>query len=167
VCGNHRFGETFTIPEALIGEAGARVMSLTEPTKKMSKSATGRYHAIFLTDTPDMIWDKVKRATTDSIGTVAFDESRPGIFNLFTIYQAFTGESRETIEARFAGQGYGAFKRALADVMIGELGPLQKRYAEITAEPGYIERILKEGADRVRPVAEKTLTDAKRGMGLM
>jgi tryptophanyl-tRNA synthetase len=164
---NRTYGETFTVPEPWIGEAAARVMGLDEPTKKMSKSATGRYHAIFLTDTPDMIWDKVKRATTDSVGTVVFDESRPGIFNLLSIYQAFTGESRETIETRFAGQGYGAFKRALADVMIGELEPLQRRYAEITAEPGYIERILKEGADRVRPVADKTLTDAKRGMGLL
>jgi tryptophanyl-tRNA synthetase len=161
------YGETFTVPEPWIGEAAARVMGLDEPTKKMSKSATGRYHAIFLTDTPDMIWDKVKRATTDSVGTIVFDENRPGIFNLLTIFQAFTGESRETIEARFAGQGYGAFKRALADVVIGELEPLQKRYAEITAEPGYVERILKEGADRVRPVADKTLTDAKRGMGLL
>jgi tryptophanyl-tRNA synthetase len=164
---NRLYGQTFTIPEPWIGEAAARVMGLDEPTRKMSKSATGRYHAVFLTDTPDQIWDKVKRATTDSIGTIVFDESRPGIFNLLTIYQAFTGESGETIEERFAGQGYGAFKRALADVIISELEPLQKRYAEITAEPGYVERILKEGADRVRPTAEKTLTDAKRGMGFL
>ncbi len=164
---NRMYGETFTVPEPWIGEAAARVMGLDEPAKKMSKSATGRYHAIFLTDTPDTIWDKVKRATTDSVGTIVFEEGRPGIFNLLTIYQAFTGESRETIEARFVGQGYGAFKRALADVIIGELEPLQKRYAEITAEPGYVERILKEGADRVRPVADETLTNAKRGMGLL
>jgi tryptophanyl-tRNA synthetase len=164
---NRLYGPVFTIPEPWIGEAAARVMGLDEPTRKMSKSATGRYHAIMLTDTPDQIWDKVKRATTDSTGTIVFDESRPGIFNLLSIYQAFTGESRETIEERFAGQGYGAFKRALADVMIGELEPLQKRYAEITAEPGYVERILKEGADRVRPTAEKTLAAAKRGMGLL
>ncbi len=164
---NRLYGPTFTVPEPWIGEAAARVMGLDEPTRKMSKSATGRYHAVFLTDTPDQIWDKVKRATTDSTGTIVFDESRPGIFNLLTIYQAFTGESRETIEGRFAGQGYGAFKRALADAIIGELEPLQKRYAEITAEPGYVERILKEGADRVRPTAEKTLSDAKRGMGFL
>jgi tryptophanyl-tRNA synthetase len=164
---NRLYGNIFTIPEAWIGAAAARVMGLDEPNRKMSKSATGRYHAIFLTDTPDQIWDKVKRATTDSTGTIVFDEERPGIFNLLSIYQGFTGESRETIEARFAGQGYGAFKRALADVIIGELEPLQKRYAEITADPGYVDRILKEGADRVRPTADTTLANAKRGLGLL
>lgn len=164
---NRRYGETFTIPEAWIGEAAARVMGLDEPTKKMSKSATGRYHAIFLTDTPDQIRDKIKRATTDSIGTIVFDEDRPGILNLLTIYQAFTGESRETIEERFAGQGYGAFKAALTEVIVNELRPLQERYAQLAAEPGYVAGILKDGADRVRPTAEKTLTDAKRGLGLL
>ena len=164
---NRLYGAVFTLPQAWIGEAAARVMGLDDPTKKMSKSATGRYHAIMLTDTPDQIRDKIKRATTDSIGTIVFDPERPGIFNLLSIYQAFTGESRETIEERFAGKGYGAFKAALADVVVEELGPLQRRYAEITADPGYVERILKEGADRARPIAEKTLTDAKRGMGLL
>ena len=164
---NRRYGQTFTIPEAWIGEAAARVMGLDEPTKKMSKSATGRYHAIFLTDTPDQIRDKIKRATTDSIGTIVFDEDRPGILNLLTIYQAFTGESRETIEERFAGQGYGAFKAALTDVIVAELGPLQERYAQLAADPGYVAGILKEGADRVRPTAEKTLIEAKRGVGLL
>ena len=122
---NRLYGEVFTIPEPWIGEAAARVMGLDEPTKKMSKSATGRYHAIFLTDTADQIREKIKRATTDSVGTIVFDEERPGIFNLLSIYQAFTGESRqEEIEERFAGKGYGAYKQALADLVVDELRPL-------------------------------------------
>jgi len=164
---NRLFGETFTVPEPWIGDVAARVMGLDDPTKKMSKSEGTNFKAIMLADTPDAIRDKIKRATTDSVGTIVFDEHRPGIFNLLSIYQAFTGESRETIEARFAGQGYGAFKKGLADVVIEGLRPLQDRYAEIIAEPGYVERILKEGADRARPIADATLTNAKRGMGLL
>ncbi|MDQ6603209.1 MAG: tryptophan--tRNA ligase [Chloroflexota bacterium] len=164
---NRLFGEVFTVPEAWIGDVAARVMGLDDPTKKMSKSEGTNVKAIMLTDTPEAIRSKIKRATTDSIGTVVFDESRPGIFNLLSIYQAFTGESRETIEGRFAGQGYGAFKKDLADIIIEGLRPLQERYAQITAEPGYVERILKEGADRARPIADETLANAKRGMGLL
>ncbi len=164
---NRLFGEVFTVPEAWIGDVAARVMGLDDPTKKMSKSEGTNVKAIMLTDTPEAIRSKIKRATTDSIGTVVFDESRPGIFNLLSIYQAFTGESRETIEGRFAGQGYGAFKKDLADMIIEGLRPLQERYARITAEPGYVERILKEGADRARPIADETLANAKRGMGLL
>ncbi|MDQ6906788.1 MAG: tryptophan--tRNA ligase [Chloroflexota bacterium] len=164
---NRLFGEVFTVPEAWIGDVAARVMGLDDPTKKMSKSEGTNVKAIMLTDTPEAIRSKIKRATTDSIGTVVFDESRPGIFNLLSIYQAFNGESRETIEGRFAGQGYGAFKKDLADIIIEGLRPLQERYAQITAEPGYVERILKEGADRARPIADETLANAKRGMGLL
>ncbi len=163
---NRLYGEIFTIPEPWIGDAAARVMGLDEPTKKMSKSATGRYHAIFLTDTPEQIREKIKRATTDSVGTIVFDEERPGIFNLLSIYQAFTNEPREVIEERFAGKGYGAFKQSLADLVVDELRPLQENYARLAADPGYVEGILKEGADRVRPVAAKTYNEARAAMGL-
>ena len=163
---NRRYGAVFTVPEPWIGAAAARVMGLDEPTKKMSKSATGRYHAIFLTDTPDAIREKIKRATTDSVGTIVFDESRPGITNLLSIYQAFTNEPKEVIEERFAGKGYGAFKGALADLVIAELRPLQENYARLAADPGYVEGVLREGADRVRPIAHKTYADARAAMGL-
>ncbi len=163
---NRLYAETFTVPEAWIGDAAARVMGLDEPTKKMSKSATGKNHAVFLTDSPDAIRDKVKRATTDSIGTIVFDKNRPGIFNLLTIYQAFTGESPEVIEARYAGQGYGTFKKDLAEVIVEGLRPLQAEYTRITADPQYIETVLRDGADRARPIAHATLAAAKTAMGL-
>ncbi len=163
---NRIYGEVFTVPEPWIGEAAARVMGLDEPTRKMSKSATGRFHAIFLTDGPDAIREKIKRATTDSIGTIVFDEDRPGINNLLSIYQAFTGEAKAVIEERFAGKGYGAFKQALAEVVIDELRPLQERYAALAADPGYVLGILTESADRVRPVAQQTYNEARAAMGL-
>jgi tryptophanyl-tRNA synthetase len=163
---NRTYGEVFTVPEPWIGDAAARIMGLDEPTKKMSKSATGRYHAIFLTDTPEQIREKVKRATTDSVGTIVFDEERAGIFNLLSIYQAFTNEPKEAIEERFAGKGYGAFKQALADLIIDELRPLQENYARLAADPGYVRGILKEGADRVRPIAQETYNAARAAMGL-
>ena len=141
-------------------------MGLDEPTKKMSKSAMGKHHAIFLTDTPDEITTKIKRATTDSIGTVVFDAERPGITNLLTIYQLFTEQTRQEIEDHFAGQGYGGFKKELAEVVSEGLRPLREEYARITADPAYVEGVLKDGADRARPIATKTLNDAKTAMGL-
>jgi tryptophanyl-tRNA synthetase len=163
---NSIYGETFKIPGALIPQLGARVMSLDDPTQKMSKSEAGSGHAINLLDTPDVIRAKVMRATTDSQREVRFDEDRPGIYNLLGIYEVFTGLGRPEIEARFAGKGYVDLKKELAEVVVAGLSPLQSRYQELTREPGYIDSLLARGADRIRPVAEKTLARVKQRIGL-
>jgi tryptophanyl-tRNA synthetase len=163
---NNIYGETFTLPEPLIPDTGARIMGLDDPTKKMSKSEEGPNHAIALLDTPDIIRAKMMRATTDSLKEIRFDESRPGIYNLLTIYQTFTGQHKKEIESQFAGKGYGDFKKALAEVVIEGLRPLQERYKKVTTEPGYLDSILKEGAAKARPLAEKTLAKVHKVVGL-
>jgi tryptophanyl-tRNA synthetase len=163
---NALYGETFRLPEPLIREVGARIMGLDDPTRKMSKSEAGRGHAINLLDPPDTIRSKVMRATTDSLREVRFDEARPGVYNLLVIYKLFTGMSRADIEDRFEGKGYADLKKEVAEVIIEGLRPLQDRYRELSAEPTYIESLLAQGAERVRPVAERTLARAKERLGL-
>ena len=154
------------LPEPLIADVGARIMGLDDPTKKMSKSEEGPNHAIDLLDTPDVIRAKIMRATTDSLKEIRFDESRPGIYNLLTIYQTFTGQKKQEIEAQFEGKGYGDFKKALAEVVIEGLRPLQERYQKITSEKGYLDTILAEGAAKARPMAQKTLAKVHKAVGL-
>jgi tryptophanyl-tRNA synthetase len=132
----------------------------------MSKSEDAPNHAINLMDPPDVIRAKIARATTDSLKEIRFDASRPGIFNLLTIYQTFTGEKQRDIEAKFAGKGYADFKKALAEVVIESLRPLQERYRALTAEPGHIDAILKAGADKARPLAARTLAEVQKKVGL-
>jgi len=163
---NSIFGETFVLPEPLIASVGARIMGLDDPTKKMSKSEDAPNHAVNLLDPPDAIRSKIMRATTDSLKDIRFDESRPGIYNLLTIYQTFTGQKNQEIESKFEGKGYSDFKKALAEVVIEGLRPLQERYRELTAEPGHIDIILAEGAAKARPLAEKTLAEVKKRVGL-
>jgi tryptophanyl-tRNA synthetase len=163
---NNIYGETFVLPEPFIPDVGARIMGLDDPTKKMSKSETATGHAINLLDTPDEIRSKVMRATTDSQCDIVFDESRPGIFNLLTIYQLFTGQKQKEIEAQFEGKGYSDFKKALAEVVVEGLRPLQERYKELTADPTRIDSILTESANRARPIAEKLLNEVKKKVGL-
>jgi len=162
---NSLFGETFTLPEAQIRDVGARIMSLEDPERKMSKSdPPGSY--IALLDPPEVIRRKVARATTDSLRSIEFDPARPGIFNLLTIYQLLSGDSSASIERHFAGKGYKEFKAELADVIIAALEPLQRRYNEIMREPAYLDHVLRDGADRVRPIAARTLLAAMRHVGL-
>lgn len=163
---NSIYGETFVVPEVVIPETGARIMGLEDPTKKMSKSEAGQGHIIYLLDSPDDIRAKIMRATTDSLREIRFDESRPGICNLLVIYELFTRLGRKEIEARFEGKGYADLKRELAEVVVENLGPLQSRYRELTADPTCIDSLLTEGAARVRPVAEKTLALVKERVGL-
>ncbi|OGO20265.1 MAG: tryptophan--tRNA ligase [Chloroflexi bacterium RBG_16_50_9] len=163
---NSIYGETFVLPEPMIPDIGARIMGLDDPTKKMSKSEANPGHAINLLDPPDTIRSKIMRATTDSLRDIVFDENRPGINNLLTIYHLFAGGSKEEIESQFAGKGYSDFKKALAEVVVEGLRPLQSRYQELTAEPGHIDSLLAGGADRARPTAEKTVTLVKDRVGL-
>jgi tryptophanyl-tRNA synthetase len=117
-------------------------------------------------DPPDKIRKKIKRATTDSLRNILFDENRPGIYNLLILYELFTGDEREVIEARFEGKGYGDFKAELAEVVIEGLRPLQSRYEELTEDATYIDTLLSQGADKIRPVAERVLAKAKQRMGV-
>jgi len=163
---NHLYGETFVLPEAIIPKVGARIMGLDDPTKKMSKSEPGSHHAIELLDPPDVIREKIGKATTDSLREVRFDESRPGIYNLLTIYESFVKEPRPDIEARFVGKGYAEFKRELAEVVVEGLRPLQDNYRRFLADPASLEALLKQGADKARRVADGTLAQVKTRLGL-
>ena len=163
---NAIYGETFKLPKALIPETGARIMGLDDATKKMSKSETNSGHAINLLDSPDVIRTKVMRATTDSMRGVQFDENRPGLYNLLTIYEIFSGLSRQDIEARFEGKGYADLKRELGESIVEGLRPLQARYRELTADPTRIDSLLAEGASKARPMAEIILAAVKDRMGL-
>ena len=164
---NHLFGETFVTPEILLPKAGARVMGLDDPTAKMSKTGDKQGHALHLLDPPNVLRKAIMRATTDSENRIAFDrENQPGVTNLLTIYQAITGQSEEAVIAEFEGKGYGNLKKQVAEAVIATLEPIQKRYHDMAADPAYIEQVLKEGADRVRPIAEYRLHVAQRNMGL-
>ncbi len=156
----------FTIPEGQIREVGARVMSLDDPTKKMSKSDPNPFSRINLLDSPKEIKQKIARATTDSEKLITFDPERPGIYNLLGIYQLLTGQSQQESEDAFAGKGYGDFKAALTEVVVETLRPIQQRYNELLSDRAMLDNILKESADTVRPIAAKTLQTVKDVIGL-
>ncbi|MDX6614245.1 MAG: tryptophanyl-tRNA synthetase [Blastocatellia bacterium] len=162
---NRDFGETFRIPEAFIPKVGARIMSLSDPSKKMSKSdEDGDAGCVMLMDTPDVVQRKFKRAVTDSGTEIRFDDNRPAISNLLSIYQLLTGKGPEDVEANFAGKGYATLKQELADVTIAFLQPLQERAGAIDSDK--LDDILERGAKRARSIASSTLSSAKTNMGI-
>ncbi len=167
---NSLYGETFTMPETRLPTVGARVMGLDDPEKKMSKSAVGQGagsgHAISLLDPPATIRKKIMRATTDSNPAVDFETMGAGVRNLLAIHQAFTGWSDDEMKAHFAGLRYGDLKKQVAEAVVAALEPIQQRYREITADPGYLARVLQEGAERVSPIARDTVEMVKSRMGL-
>ena len=164
---NRVYGEdVFTIPEILLGQDGTRVMSLQEPTKKMSKSDDNQTATVYLLDTPKDIEKKIKRAQTDSDNAVRYDrEAKPGISNLMDIFAALTDKSHEEIERAYAGQGYGTFKKDVAEATIAVLEPIQKRYAELIDTPE-LDVILTKGAEKAREKASKTYEAVTKAMGL-
>lgn len=163
---NHRFGETFKIPEPLIAKTGARIMSLQDPTKKMSKSDDNPRNFILMTDEPNVIRKKIKSAVTDSDGIIAFDrENKPGLSNLLEIYSVITGESIDSIVARYEGCGYGQFKSHLAEVVVTELEPIQKRMKELLNSP-IIDEVLDRGAEQANKLAFKKVKKVEHKMGL-
>jgi tryptophanyl-tRNA synthetase len=163
---NSLYGETFVMPATSLPLVGARVMGLDDPEKKMSKSAAGSGHAVALLDPIDQVRKKIMRATTDSLPAVDFDAAGPGVQNLLSIFQAFSGWPSNKMRAHFGGMRYGDLKKQVAEMVIANLEPLQKRYAEIMNEPGYLTGVLKEGAERVSPIAKSTVRLAKERMGL-
>jgi tryptophanyl-tRNA synthetase len=164
---NHRFGEYFTIPEPYIPEVGARIMSLDDASKKMSKSNPNPGSYIALLDTPDEIRKKISRATTDSGKEVRYDPAeKPEVSNLMSIYAECSGMSLEQIRDHFEGQMYGNFKKQLAEVVVSVLEPLQNRYHEIR-NSGQLHDILAKGAANAMETASRTLTDVKERMGFL
>ena len=165
---NNRFGSTFTIPEALIQKDAARVMALDDPSKKMSKSAQNPDTYVALLDSPDEVRRKIKTAVTDSGKDVRYDEKiKPAVANLMRIFRAFSGKTLDQIESEYRAKGYAEFKRDLADLIIGQLEPIQKKYRDLTNDRGAIETILKQGAERAAETANQTLRIAKQKMGFV
>ena len=167
---NSRYGngnKLLVMPEPFIPKAGARVMSLQTPTKKMSKSDANVKEYISMLDEPSVIRKKIKSAVTDSSGVIEFDPvEKPGVSNLLTIFSAFSGESIESLVARFKGVGYGQFKEELADAIIAVMEPIQERYYELL-KSDKLDAILDEGAKKANYVANKTLRKMEKAVGLV
>ena len=163
---NHVYGETFKLPEGYFPKLGARVMSLQEPTAKMSKSDTNPNATISILDEENVIIKKFKRAVTDSEMEVAFREGKDGINNLMTIYSAVTGKSLEDITAEFAGKGYGDFKSAVGEAVAEELRPVRERYKKLMEDKAELERLMKQGAELATKISSRTLTKARKKVGL-
>jgi tryptophanyl-tRNA synthetase len=163
---NSVYGDTFVMPATHLPTVGARVMGLDNPEAKMSKSAPGSGHAVSLLDPPDVIRKKILRATTDSNTGVDFERLGPGVANLLTIFQAFTGWPDDQVRAHFAGMRYGDLKKQVAEAVVAALEPIQKRYREIMDETGYVSKVLQEGAERIIPIANDTVRKVKNAMGL-
>ena len=165
---NGIYGDVFKMPEPYIPKVGARVMSLSDPGAKMSKSDKDPNGSIYLMEKPEDILRKFKRAVTDSDGVVRFDrETKPGVSNLMCIYSTFTGKSNDEIAAEFEGKGYGDFKLAVAEVTADALAPVQAEYARILADKAYVDEVLKSGAERASRLANRTVSKVYRKVGLL
>ncbi len=162
---NAIYGDVFTIPEPYLGKTGAKIMSLQEPEKKMSKSDENANASVYLMDEPDTIMRKFKRAVTDSEGCVRYCEEQPGIRNLIDIYGACTGKTSAEIEREFDGKGYGDFKMAVGEAVVAILKPLQERFAELEKDKGYLDSIIKENAEKAEYYALKTLRKVQKKVG--
>ena len=164
---NHRFGDTFVVPEASIPPVGARIMDLANPTAKMSKSADSPSGTIALLDDPKAITKRLKSAVTDSGTDVRFDvEAKPGVSNLLSILAAVTNRPVEAVAAEFSG-GYGGLKAASADAVVEFLAPLQARYRELEADPGAVDAILGEGAAKAEAIADAVMARVRSAVGLL
>ncbi len=161
---NRDYGEAFRVPDPFIPKVGARIMSLSDPTKKMSKSDESPNGCIELLDTAETVRRKFRRAVTDSGTEISFDESRPAITNLLSIYQLLKGEQPEETEAHFRGKGYAQLKNELAEITVEFLRPVQERVRSIS--DGELDHILDNGRRRAQEIARRTLDDVKRRMGL-
>jgi tryptophanyl-tRNA synthetase len=163
---NNRYGDTFTVPEGLTPETGARIMDLQDPLKKMDKSSDNEKGCIYLLEPISSIKKKIKGAVTDSDANVRYDrENKPGISNLMTIYSSITGMKYEEIEMKYQGQGYGTFKNDLADIVAQEIEPIQKRFGEII-NSRELDEILDRGKERAAAIAQKKVAKVYRKIGL-
>lgn len=163
---NNIYGDVFKVPEAYIGKVGARIMGLQEPKKKMSKSESDNdNNVIYLLDDINVIANKIKRSVTDSDNEIKFSEDKPGISNLINIYCSVTNKSIEETEKEFSGKGYGFFKSAVADVVVDEIKPIQDKYKQLKEDKEYIDKVIKDGAEKASYIANKTLRKVYKKIG--
>lgn len=164
---NGVYGNVFTVPDAYLVKSGARIMSLADPTRKMSKSDPNPKGTVYLTDEPNVIMKKFKSAVTDSEMSVRFAQGKDGINNLMTIYSAVTGNTFDAIESEFAGKGYGDFKKAVGEAVIAELEPVQKKYKELMGDKAYLEDCWTKGAQSAQRLSQRTLDKAMKKIGFL
>lgn len=162
---NNIYGSVFTVPEAYIGKVGAKIMSLQEPSKKMSKSDENPNASIYLMDEPDVVMRKCKRAVTDSEAQILYREEQPGVKNLIDIYSACTGKTPDEVVKEFDGKGYGDFKLAVGEAVVSVLKPLQDEVARLNQDKAYIDGIIKENAEKADYYARKTLRKVQKKVG--
>ena len=164
---NHKYSDTFTVPEPYIPESSGRIMSLQDPNNKMSKSDENKNNFIALIDDEDTIIRKIKRAVTDSGAEIVFSEDRPGLKNLITIYSCYSDLSPQDIEDKYVGKMYSDFKRDLGELIAESLKPIRKKYLEIISEKEYLNKILSDGAEKASYLAQKTISKVYRKIGLI
>ncbi|MCY6483222.1 tryptophan--tRNA ligase [Clostridium aestuarii] len=164
---NNAYSPTFKIPEPYIPKAGAKIMDLQDPTKKMSKSSDNPNSYILIMDTPDVIRKKISRAVTDSIGIVKYSDEQLGVKNLMTILNVITGKTFDEIEKYYQGKGYAEFKKDVGDAIINELEPIQKKVKELLDDKKSLEEIYKKGAEKANYVANKTLRKVQKKIGFI
>ena len=162
---NHIYGDVFTIPEAYIGKVGAKIMSLQDPSKKMSKSDENPNASIYLMDDPDTVMRKCRRAVTDSEAQILYREEQPGVKNLIDIYSACTGMKPDEVVKEFDGKGYGDFKTAVGEAVVSVLKPLQDEVARLEKDKAYINGIIKDNAEKAGYFANKTLRKVQKKIG--
>ncbi len=164
---NGIYNPTFTVPEGYIPKTGAKIMSLQDPTKKMSKSDENVNGCVYVLDTPDVIMRKFRRAVTDSDACVRYAEGKDGVNNLMGIYSCVTGKTYEEIEAEFEGKGYGDFKTAVGEAVIEHLKPIQERFRQYMSDKEYLAKCYNEGAEKAERIARKTLSKVMRKIGFV
>ncbi len=162
---NHIYGDVFTIPEAYVGKVGAKIMSLQDPSRKMSKSDENPNASIYLMDDPDTIIRKCKRAVTDSEAQIRYRDEQPGVKNLIDIYSACTGVSPEDVVKEFDGRGYGDFKMAVGEAVVSVLKPLQEEVVRLEKDKAYIDGVIKNNAEKAGYFANKTLRKVQKKVG--
>ena len=164
---NQVYGETFTVPEGYISSDTMKIMSLAEPTQKMSKSDANQNAVVYILDSKDEVMRKFKKAVTDSEAEVRYSENKPGVSNLMTIYRAFTGKSYGQIEKEFEGRGYGDFKMAVGEACADGLAPVREEFARLIADKAHLEQVMKTGAEEAMYYARKTMSKVRRKIGFV
>ncbi len=164
---NQIYSDTFTVPEGYISNDTMKIMSLAEPTQKMSKSDENQNAVVYILDSKDDIIRKFKKAVTDSDSEVRYSEDKPGISNLMTIYRAFTGKSFSDIESEFSGRGYGDFKLAVGEACADGLAPVREEFARLIADKAHLEAVMKAGAEEAAYYARKTMSKVRRKIGFV
>lgn len=164
---NSRYSPTFTIPRGVMGKTGAKIMGLADPTKKMSKTDENENNVVFMDDDDETIRRKFKRAVTDSLGRIKFCEEQPGVSNLLTIYSIMNGISIEDAERHFDGLGYSELKSQTADSVIEKLAPVRDKVKELLLDKDNLDKLMREGAEKARAIARKTLRKVYKKVGLV